>query len=88
MSIPVVGTWIATGLFGGEFPGQEFIPRIYGVHVLLLPGAIVALVAVHLGLVSATSTPSSPGPGAQNTTSSASGWYPASLSPQPPTSSS
>jgi ubiquinol-cytochrome c reductase cytochrome b subunit len=51
MSIPVVGTWIATGLFGGEFPGQEFIPRIYGVHVLLLPGAIVALVAVHLGLV-------------------------------------
>jgi ubiquinol-cytochrome c reductase cytochrome b subunit len=51
MSIPVGGTWIATGLFGGEFPGQEFIPRIYGVHVLLLPGAILALVAAHLGLV-------------------------------------
>jgi ubiquinol-cytochrome c reductase cytochrome b subunit len=63
MAIPVVGTWIATGLFGGEFPGQEFIPRIYGLHVLLLPGAILALVAVHLGLVVRNKHTQFPGPG-------------------------
>ena len=28
-SIPVVGTYLAFFLFGGEFPGEDFIPRLY-----------------------------------------------------------
>jgi ubiquinol-cytochrome c reductase cytochrome b subunit len=50
-SIPLVGTWIHWLVFGGEFPGTQIIPRLFTVHVLLLPGILVALVTVHLGLV-------------------------------------
>jgi ubiquinol-cytochrome c reductase cytochrome b subunit len=48
---PVVGTYLSFFLFGGEFPGDAVIPRFYIVHVLLLPGLLLALVAVHLLLI-------------------------------------
>ncbi|GAA2193185.1 cytochrome bc1 complex cytochrome b subunit [Streptomyces bangladeshensis] len=51
MSIPVVGTYVAFFAFGGEFPGEDIITRLYPLHVLLLPGALIALVTVHLILV-------------------------------------
>ena len=38
-SIPLVGTYLAMFVFGGEFPGDDFIPRLYTVHVLLIPGS-------------------------------------------------
>ncbi|BEP15387.1 ubiquinol-cytochrome c reductase cytochrome b subunit [Acidothermaceae bacterium B102] len=47
-SIPVVGTWIAFFLWGGEFPGHGFLNRLYTVHILLLPGLILALITVHM----------------------------------------
>jgi ubiquinol-cytochrome c reductase cytochrome b subunit len=50
-AVPVVGTYIAFFAFGGAFPGEAFIPRIYTVHVLLLPGIFLALITVHLMLV-------------------------------------
>jgi ubiquinol-cytochrome c reductase cytochrome b subunit len=50
-SIPVVGTYVSFFVFGGEFPGTDFIPRLYTVHVLLVPGIILALITVHLMLV-------------------------------------
>ena len=50
-AIPVLGTYLAFFAFGGEFPGTMFIPRIYTVHVLLIPGIILALITVHLMLV-------------------------------------
>ncbi len=51
LSIPVIGTWTHWVLFGGEFPGTEIIPRLYIVHILLIPGILLALIAVHVGLV-------------------------------------
>src|SRR5215207_1893167 len=48
---PVVGTYLSFFIFGGEFPGDEFVSRFYTVHVLLIPGLILALVTVHLLLV-------------------------------------
>ncbi|MEU5853096.1 cytochrome bc1 complex cytochrome b subunit [Saccharopolyspora shandongensis] len=51
LSIPVLGTWIHWALFGGEFPGTEIIPRLYVLHVLVIPGVMLGLVAVHLALV-------------------------------------
>ncbi|MGH3515861.1 MAG: cytochrome bc1 complex cytochrome b subunit [Haloechinothrix sp.] len=51
LSIPVIGTWTHWLAFGGEFPGTEIIPRLYTVHILIIPGIILALIAVHLGLV-------------------------------------
>ncbi|MGW7378267.1 cytochrome bc1 complex cytochrome b subunit [Streptomyces sp. NPDC054794] len=50
-SIPVVGTYVAMFAFGGQFPGHDFITRLYSLHILLLPGALIALVTVHLILV-------------------------------------
>src|SRR5437763_280983 len=46
LSVPVLGTWLHWALFGGEFPGNEIIPRLYTLHILLLPGITLALVAV------------------------------------------
>ncbi|MER5362374.1 ubiquinol-cytochrome c reductase cytochrome b subunit [Streptomyces sp. NPDC002785] len=50
-SIPVVGTYLELFVFGGQFPGNAVIPRLYPVHILLVPGLIVALITAHLILV-------------------------------------
>ena len=46
--IPIVGTYLAFFLFGGPYPGDLIIPRLYIVHVLLIPGLILALITAHL----------------------------------------
>jgi len=46
--IPIVGTYLAFFLFGGEFPGSVIVPRMYIIHVLLIPGLILGLVTAHL----------------------------------------
>ncbi|MGW0846768.1 cytochrome bc1 complex cytochrome b subunit [Streptomyces sp. NPDC002787] len=51
LSIPVVGTYLSMFLFGGEFPGDDFVARFYSIHILLLPGIMLGLVAAHLILV-------------------------------------
>ncbi|OLF16974.1 cytochrome bc1 complex cytochrome b subunit [Actinophytocola xanthii] len=51
MSLPVVGTWINWLIFGSEFPGTEVIPRLYTLHILLVPGILLALIGIHVGLV-------------------------------------
>ena len=51
LGIPVVGTYLSFFLFGGEFPGEALIPRLYTAHVLLIPGIFLALITVHLMLV-------------------------------------
>ncbi|MFA1548213.1 cytochrome bc1 complex cytochrome b subunit [Actinomadura chokoriensis] len=49
LSIPVVGTYVSLWAFGGEFPASEdFIPRLFTVHILLIPGILIALVTAHL----------------------------------------
>ncbi|GAA5171749.1 ubiquinol-cytochrome c reductase cytochrome b subunit [Pseudonocardia eucalypti] len=63
LSVPVAGTWVHWLIFGGEFPGTELIPRLYIVHVLLLPGILLALIAVHVGLVWYQKHTQFPGPG-------------------------
>jgi ubiquinol-cytochrome c reductase cytochrome b subunit len=48
--IPIVGTYIGYFLFGGGYPGQDIVPRMYILHVFLLPGLILALVTAHVFL--------------------------------------
>ncbi|WP_372729031.1 cytochrome bc complex cytochrome b subunit [Nocardioides sp.] len=50
-SIPVVGTYLSFFLFGGEFPGESIIPRLFTAHVLLIPGLLLALIAAHMLLL-------------------------------------
>ncbi|MEU9396716.1 cytochrome bc complex cytochrome b subunit [Streptomyces sp. NPDC048324] len=51
MSIPLVGTYASMFVFGGEFPGHDIVPRLYGMHILLLPGLLIGLLTLHLILV-------------------------------------
>jgi ubiquinol-cytochrome c reductase cytochrome b subunit len=51
LGIPLIGTWMHWALFGGDFPGHIFIPRMYALHILILPGIILALIGMHLAIV-------------------------------------
>ncbi|WP_280385080.1 cytochrome b, partial [Nocardia wallacei] len=51
MGMPVIGTWLHWLMFGGDFPGDIIIPRLFIAHVLLLPGIMLALIAAHIALV-------------------------------------
>ncbi|MFE4513972.1 cytochrome bc complex cytochrome b subunit, partial [Kitasatospora sp. NPDC056783] len=51
LSVPIVGTYLQFFMFGGEFPGTDIIPRLFTVHILLIPGIMVGLLAAHLILV-------------------------------------
>jgi hypothetical protein len=51
LGLPVVGTWMHWALFGGDFPGHVLLPRLYALHVLIIPGIILALIGIHLALV-------------------------------------
>ncbi|BBN93654.1 cytochrome b/b6 [Deinococcus grandis] len=47
-SVPWVGDWLAQAAFAGRFPGDGIIPRIYGYHIMLLPGILLALTGAHM----------------------------------------
>jgi ubiquinol-cytochrome c reductase cytochrome b subunit len=63
ISIPLVGTWAASLLFGGEFPGPDIIQRLYVIHILLIPALIAVLIAVHLAILVLHKHTQFPGPG-------------------------
>jgi ubiquinol-cytochrome c reductase cytochrome b subunit len=46
--LPIVGTYVYMFLFGGEFPGQDIVPRLYMVHILLIPALLLGLVTAHM----------------------------------------
>ncbi len=45
LGIPVIGTWLASLLFGGSFPGQ-IIEHLYPLHVVVFPALLIALVVL------------------------------------------
>ncbi len=61
-SIPVVGTHLTLWLFGGGIPGDRIIPRIYWLHVLLVPAAMAGLFALRRRLTRRHGHASLPGP--------------------------
>ncbi|MUL40955.1 cytochrome bc complex cytochrome b subunit [Streptomonospora sp. PA3] len=48
MALPIVGPYASMFLFGGAFPGEDIIPRLYMLHILLIPGILLALVGAHI----------------------------------------
>jgi len=66
LAIPVVGSYLSFFVFGGQFPGEIFISRLYTIHVLLLPGIFLALITVHLILLFVQKHTQFPGPGRTN----------------------
>ena len=63
---PVIGTYLVYGIFGGPFPGEMIIPRLYSVHILLLPAILIGLFTAHIGLVFVQKHTQYPGPGRTN----------------------
>ena len=63
LGMPVIGTWLHWALFGGDFPGTIIIPRLYALHILLIPGIMLALIGVHLAMVWFQKHTQFPGPG-------------------------
>lgn len=62
-AIPLVGTWLEFFIFNGEYPGTAIVPRLYMVHILLVPAILLGLLAAHLTLVVYHKHTQYPGPG-------------------------
>jgi ubiquinol-cytochrome c reductase cytochrome b subunit len=65
-SIPIVGSYLEFFVFGGEFPGNVIVPRLYIAHVFLIPGLLLALIAGHMLLLVYQKHTQWPGPGRTN----------------------
>ncbi|MBF0687685.1 MAG: ubiquinol-cytochrome c reductase cytochrome b subunit [Cellulomonas sp.] len=65
-SIPILGSYLSYFIFGGEFPGHDVIPRLFTLHILVVPGLILALVALHLFFVVLHKHTQYPGSGRTN----------------------
>src|SRR6056297_1502591 len=50
-SVPVIGGLVGKVVFGGEFPSSATIPRLYFLHVLVIPAAIAVLLAIHMAIL-------------------------------------
>ncbi|MEU3333071.1 cytochrome b [Glutamicibacter creatinolyticus] len=65
-ALPIVGTYISMFFFGGEFPGEDVIPRLYSLHIMVVPALIIMMVVIHLFMVVTHKHTQYPGPGRTN----------------------
>lgn len=65
-AVPIIGSYMSFMIFGGEFPGTDLIPRLFTLHVMVVPALIIALIGVHLLLVVWNKHTQYPGPGRTN----------------------
>ncbi|GAB2595056.1 cytochrome bc complex cytochrome b subunit [Streptomyces capparidis] len=66
LATPLIGTYLSMFIFGGEFPGHLIIPRLFTMHVLVVPGIMLGLLVAHLILVFYHKHTQFPGPGRTN----------------------
>jgi ubiquinol-cytochrome c reductase cytochrome b subunit len=64
--IPFIGSWLEWFIFGGQFPGDSIVGRLYTLHILLLPAAVLALIGLHLVFVVVHKHTQFAGPGRTN----------------------
>ncbi|MET4100271.1 ubiquinol-cytochrome c reductase cytochrome b subunit [Agrococcus sp. UYP10] len=64
--IPIVGTWISYLFFGGLFPGDDIVSRLFVLHIMLLPAIVIALIGVHMVLLIVNKHTQFAGPGKTN----------------------
>ncbi|GAA0588060.1 cytochrome bc1 complex cytochrome b subunit [Actinomadura livida] len=68
-SLPLIGSYAVMFLFGGEYPGTAIIPRLYVIHILLIPGLLAALIPLHAIVLTWRQTHTQfPGKGSTNRT--------------------
>jgi quinol-cytochrome oxidoreductase complex cytochrome b subunit len=57
---PLLGPYLSDFLRGGPEFGATTLSRFYAIHMILIPGAIVILISVHLYLVAKLGTTAPP----------------------------
>jgi ubiquinol-cytochrome c reductase cytochrome b subunit len=62
-SIPVLGGWLAFLAFGGEFPADPTVPRMFTAHVFIVPALLAGLIALHMLILIRQKHSQFPGPG-------------------------
>ncbi|GAA4555634.1 cytochrome bc1 complex cytochrome b subunit [Planotetraspora kaengkrachanensis] len=77
LGIPVVGTYLTFLLFGGEYPGHDVISRFFTIHILLIPGILLALISAHMVLMWVQKHTQMPGTGRNNKNVVGAPFYPA-----------
>ncbi|GIH96457.1 cytochrome bc complex cytochrome b subunit [Planobispora siamensis] len=77
ISLPLIGTWLTFFLFGGEYPGEDVISRFYSLHILLIPGILLALISAHMILMWVQKHTQMPGKGRTNNNVVGAPFYPA-----------
>ncbi len=50
-SIPIIGQLLADLFFGGVFPSLGSLPRLYTIHVVIIPLTLLSILSLHLLLV-------------------------------------
>jgi ubiquinol-cytochrome c reductase cytochrome b subunit len=63
LAVPVIGTWAAFLVFGGEFPSPDIISRLFVLHVLIIPAVIAGLLGAHMAILWRQKHTQFPGPG-------------------------
>ena len=63
--IPIIGAQMVNLLLGGPIIGSDTLSRFFALHVFVLPGAVLALVSLHLRLVLSKGINEYPKPGVQ-----------------------
>lgn len=51
LSIPLIGTWVTFLIFGGEFPADQIIGRLFVTHVMIVPALLIGLIGAHLAII-------------------------------------
>ncbi|GII55440.1 cytochrome bc1 complex cytochrome b subunit [Planotetraspora thailandica] len=77
LGIPVVGTYLTFLLFGGEYPGHDVISRFFTIHILLIPGILLALISAHMILMWVQKHTQMPGTGRSEKNVVGAPFYPA-----------
>jgi len=65
--LPVIGAYTSSLLFGGQFPGEQIVARLYGLHILLVPALILIFIVIHLFMVVIHKHTHYSGPGRKDT---------------------
>ena len=68
LSVPIIGPWLTYLAAGGNIPNPEVLPRLYMMHIFVVPGIIAALLALHLGMIWRQLHTNYPGPKRTNRT--------------------
>ncbi len=51
LSVPIVGTWLAFLIFGGDYPSTSIVSRLFVLHVMIVPAALAAMIGAHLAII-------------------------------------